>query len=181
MRNLVTIFLILFSINCFATQQIEDDFIVDGKAYELGQFQYPLENLYKFEDIHSMLGTQGVCTANWRDYKATWELKDNELWINSMVKGACEKEPALVDPVLFFGEEEYPVKVVWYNGDIKLRLSSNDYQTCLDDIGGERPIGYKYSADVYEFSAGKLVYKSKQTITKVWEHALADCTSHGQE
>ncbi|WP_299266342.1 hypothetical protein [uncultured Psychrosphaera sp.] len=175
MSKFLILILIAFSSSSFATQQIKETFIVDGVSQ--GIESNPLETLFTFEEIHLMLDSKGLCSANWRGYQGTWELKDGELFLNSFVKGACSDNPPSIDPVLFFGEEEYPVKAKWFNATIELRLSENQYTECVTPNGEEVTTGYSYDAMVYEFSAGDFVYKSKKSIKHVWQRNLTSCTN----
>lgn len=175
----ILIFLLLFiTVPLSATQQIKETFVFEGESFglEMGPgYKSPLEALYSYDEILLMLDLKGGCTANWRGYKGTWEVKSNQLFLNSLVKGACSKNPPLVDSVLFFGEESYPVKAHWFNGQIKVRLSPDRYKFCNTTSGKEQMIGYEYDAMVYEFSAGEFIFKSKQIVGQMWETALTSC------
>tara|TARA_B110000211_G_scaffold66001_1_gene76079 strand:+ start:191 stop:721 length:531 start_codon:yes stop_codon:yes gene_type:complete len=174
MSKFLFVILIVFSNSSIATQQIKETFIVAGVSNSIDS--NPLETLFTYEEIHLMLDSKGWCSANWRGYKGTWELKNGELFLNSFVKGACSDNPPLIDPVLFFGEKKYPVKAKWFNAKIEVRLSENRYTSCLTLDGEEVTTGYNYDAMVYEFSAGDFVYKSKQKIEHVWQRNLS-CSS----
>ena len=170
MSNFLTMMLFVFSCSSVATQQIKEIFIVDGISNSIDS--NPLEALFTYEEIHLMLDAKGWCSENWSGYKGTWELKNGELFLNSLVKGACSENPPSVDPVQFFGENEYPIKAKWFNEKIELRLSENVFASCISVDGEEITTGYNYEAMVYEFSAGDFVYKSKQTIEHVWHRNL---------
>ncbi len=167
MHKLVLMALLLAGAPGYATQQIKETFIVEGKS--IGIDSKPLEYLYSYEQIHVMLASKGWCSANWRGYKGTWEIKDKTLFLKTLVKGACAKKPPQVDPVLFFGEEEYPMKAAWFNGKIQVRLTENVYESCKAADGSDQTTGYEFDAIVYEFAAGELVYKNKETIKQRWK------------
>jgi hypothetical protein len=182
MHKSIILCLLFIVTSSYATQQIKETFIADGETFglEMGAIgTSPLEALYTFEEIHMMLDSKGSCSGNWRGYKGTWEIKNNELLLTSLVKGACDRNPPSVDPVLFFGKKEYPVKAVWFNNTIKVRLTQNIYLTCKTVDGKDETTGYEYDAMVYEFSAGDFIYKSKQTIKRQWQSTLTSC-SNGQ-
>lgn len=176
-RYFVLLLLALPSVS-FATQQIREVFITD--EISVGIDTKPLEFLYTHEEIHLMLDTEDWCSANWRGYKGTWELQNGELYLTSLVKGACNNNPPLVDPVLFFGEQEYPVKAKWFSGQIEHRLSDNTFLSCKSMDGQALTYGYTYEAMVYEFSTGDFVYKSKQTLREIWQVSLELCSDEGQ-
>ena len=173
MSKFLLLIIIFFTSSSFATQQIKETFIVGGVSK--GIDSTPLTTLFTFEEIHLMLENEGYCSANWRGYKGTWELKNGELFLNSLVKGACNDNPPMIDPVLFFGEKQYPLKAKWFNSTIEIRLSENEYTECKTPGGEEVTTGYNYDAMVYEFSAGDFVYKSKQNIKRVWQRNLTSC------
>ena len=119
MHKLILLALLLVVTPGYATQQIQEELIVEGKSIKINS--KPLEYLYSYEQIHVMLKSKGWCSANWRGYKGTWERKNDTLFLNTLVKGACSRKPPQVDPVLFFGEEKYPMKATWFNGKIEVR------------------------------------------------------------
>ncbi|MGP9802790.1 hypothetical protein [Rheinheimera sp. NSM] len=180
MHKFLILFLVVMTNYAHATQQIEETFIIDGDSFGLDMGPgdvSPLDSLYTFEEIHQMLESQGWCSANWRGYKGTWEVKNNQLFLTSLVKEACSENPPLVDPVLFFGEKAYPLKATWFSGNIKVRLSHDTYKYCKTDDNKEKMIGYEYEAMVYEFSNGDFIYNSNQLVKEIWEHALASCST----
>lgn len=170
--------LLFFVAPLSATQQIEETFIVGDETFglEMGPGdKSPLDSLYSSDEIYLMLKSKGTCTANWRGYKGTWEIKNNELYLNSLVKEACSQNPPLVDPILFFDKKNYPVKARWFDGIINVRQSPNTYKYCKSSEGKDEMIGYEYEAIVYEFSAGDFIFKSKQTLNQVWARSLTNC------
>jgi len=173
MPKLLLLILILYSSYSFSTQQIQEIFIIEGVEERIDSI--PLETLFTFDEIHLMLGTEGACSGNWRGYKATWELKNGELFINSFVKGACSANPPSIDPMLFFGEKKYPIKAKWFSDKIEVRLSDNTYTRCISPEGKRITTGHSYEAMVYEFSTGDFIYKSKQTISHLWEPNKTKC------
>ena len=161
--KIILFILMLISFPSYSTQQIEEVFIADGSTNDVKA--RPLEELYKFDDILAMLQSQGFCSANWRGYKGTWELKGNELFLNSMVNGACDENAPLVDSVLFFGEKSFPFKVVWFNGVIEVITSDViPYVDGRKANGDPNYLGYDYDAIIYEFSSGELINKSEKKI-----------------
>ena len=157
----------LFACSTIATQQILEEIIVDNLLYQIES--NPLESLYDYDEIHLMLETEGFCSANWRGYKGVWEIKNDQLYLNSLVKGACDRNAPTVDPEFFFGEKSYPLKAAWFSGRIEVRTSERQFETLEDPDGGNRIHIEKYTATVYEFSSGDLVYKADENIEQQWD------------
>lgn len=170
--------LLFLSSTTSATEQITDSFIIADKTFEIEPWPLgnpPLESLYTGDQIHQMLQLDGWCSANWRGYKATWELIDNQLYLTKLVKEACSENPPIVDPNLFFGEEKYPVKAAWFSQTIEIRVSKVTTLYCGNNRAIEQSIGESYDADVYEFSAGELVSQSTKKIEKLWKRDKQNC------
>ena len=178
MHKFIFCSLLLIAFSASATQQINDTYIFEGKEYEIEVMPYgksPLESLYSFDEILEKLKLDGGCSANWRGYKGTWEVINNQLYLTRLIKGACSKGAPLVDVKSFFGQDSYPVKATWLNEVIKIRLSKRTPIYCGEQSDLEQTIGMSYDAMVYEFSFGDLVYKSKQSIEDVWEGRAKQC------
>jgi len=164
MRKFVILLSFLVSFGALATIQIPDQFIVDGITHDIKST--PLEDLFSHEQIFFMLQLKGACSANWRGYKAVWELNDGTLYLNSLVKNACDENPESVDPVHFFGESEFPIKATWVNSSIEVRTSEKRTVTRELPNGVKEFVGYDYDAVFFEFSAGKLVQKLEKRIRR---------------
>lgn len=82
MRTILTIFLTLFlMLNVFATAQYPDKIIYNGKKYNL--HNNPLEAYFeKNPDKRPKGGI--ISTALWRGYVATFEVKDNQLFLKDI-------------------------------------------------------------------------------------------------
>lgn len=175
MRTCIILSSLFFISLSHATQQIPETFIVDGETFELkigGDQKSPLESLYTFEKILTKLDYDGWCSGNWRGYKGTWEIKNKQLYLNSLVKDACSKNPPIVDPKLFFGDMTYPLKAEWFNSEIIIRLSPNRYLTKVEGAVQTEIFGSEYDAMVYEFSSGELISQHKKVIQKIWSKPL---------
>jgi hypothetical protein len=90
MKNIVKIIVLLFvPIKLFGTAQIPDLIIYKGDTLSL--FACPLE-FYPNEELinpKSLFGSKGCFyTACWRNYVATWEIVDNQLYLTE-VRNAC--------------------------------------------------------------------------------------------
>jgi hypothetical protein len=162
MRKFLILLSLLVPFGALATIQIPDKFIADGITHDIEST--PLEDLFSHDQILLMLQRDGWCSANWRGYKAVWELSDGTLYLNSLVKNACDENPESVDPVHFFGESEFPIKATWVNSAIEVKTSG--IRSVIRELpsGDKEYVGYDYDAVVFEFSGGKLVQKLEKTI-----------------
>jgi hypothetical protein len=63
------------------TAQFGDQIFFQGDWHTL--FTNPLEDLFRqgFPRPYSMLGGEGIITANWRGYVASWEVRDHQLFL----------------------------------------------------------------------------------------------------
>ncbi len=164
MRKLLILLSLLVPFGAFSTIQIPDNFIADGITHNIEST--PLEDLFSHDQILLMLKRDGWCSANWRGYKAVWELSDGALYLNSLVKNACDENPESVDPAYFFGESEFPIKAIWVNSVIEVKTSEMRSISRELPNGDKEYVGYDYDAVVFEFSGGKLVQKLEKTIKK---------------
>ncbi|GEA10338.1 hypothetical protein KUL49_07130 [Alteromonas sp. KUL49] len=178
MKKYVFALLLAASLSVNSTEQINDVFIVDGVEYEIEVMPFgasPLEKLYGFDEILAMLQLEGWCSANWRGYKGTWEVIDNQLYLTELVKGACSRNPPSVDPELFFGEKEYPVKATWLSDSISIRLTEREPIRCDEQDSSQGVIGFEHQAMVYEFSSGELIHKFEHKVEDIWEEPALEC------
>ena len=166
MRKWLPILALFCCSGVMATQQIREVFIVEGETYRT--YTNPLESLHRYEDIRGMLQTHHWCTANWRGYLGTWEVKDNQLYVKSLVEGACQDKPRLADPVVFFGEKQYPVMATWFNDKIEVMLGGVQILNCKTASGRSLQYGTRQEIMVYEFAAGRLIHKAKQAIEHLY-------------
>ncbi|MCO7188599.1 MULTISPECIES: hypothetical protein [unclassified Pseudoalteromonas] len=173
MHNYLLPALLLYSGVCLATHQVREVFVVEGQAHGIDLF--PLESLYNYDDIQSRLVGRGWCTANWRGYKGTWELREGKLWLTSLVQDSCSQTPPLIDPVPFFGQSAYPVKASWFSEKIEVRLGDMVPTYCKTKDDEPLQTGYTYDAMVYAFTGGELVERSRQTINQDWEEKHQLC------
>lgn len=121
MKNLVRIFLIValtsfLATEAFATAQIPDILIYKGEEYAL--FSNPLEEYFeKHPDEKPQSDVTN--TALWRGYIATFEIKDNQLFIKDI---EIQYYDEISDEYLWRSviEEVFPnqkeVKVDWFTG-----------------------------------------------------------------
>ncbi len=178
MRLLLFILPLLFTPIAYSTEQIGEIYKFDGEEFiieVMPEGKSPLESLYTFDEILSKLNLEGWCSANWRGYQGTWEVINNQLYLVSLVKGACSKNPPLVDPSSLFEIGTYPVKAKWFSEKINIRLSEDQYIYCESSESDEHMIGYKYDAITYSFAAGNFIEKYKNKVEVIFDHETGKC------
>ncbi|MBU1620403.1 MAG: hypothetical protein KJ556_08920 [Gammaproteobacteria bacterium] len=168
--------LLWFSTVTFAAIPVADQFIVDGVPHEVDS--RPLDKLHQSDEIRLKLQNQLACAADQRGYTGVWELKGQQLFLNTLQQKDCKSAAVVhIDPQLLFGETQYPLKANWFSGAIKVPLTDKDYKHCLTDEGSDETIGYAYLAMVYEFIAGELVKQSEQIVTENWQRPRSNCAN----
>ena len=116
---LILIFTVFFGLRLFATAQYPDKVIYNGKEYSLQS--NPLESFFK-ENPDKLPKSEIVSTALWRGYVATFEVRDNQLYVKdieievsdtSSTRTSSFKWKSVLNEV-FPGQKE--VKVEWITG-----------------------------------------------------------------
>ncbi len=89
-----------------ATAQIGDVLIIDGDTSFI--FSNPLEPYFKTKGERSINGQElyGLCTALWRGYIATWEIKNDSLFLVNVVTNGCSDNPISLDIESEFGSKK---------------------------------------------------------------------------
>jgi hypothetical protein len=119
MKNIIIVMiLLLVPINAFATAQIPDRILYQGETYPL--FSEPLERYLSENTPRTKELFPSVCTACWRGYVATWEVKENYLYITKLAEGTCGPDAKEIPISNIFPGETAPVKAVWYSGDLRI-------------------------------------------------------------
>jgi hypothetical protein len=111
----IFILFILTNLTVFGTEQIPDKIIYNGKEYKLGN--NPLESYFeKYPDKRPGAGS----TALWRGYVATFEIKDNQLYLKDIeiqIWDTVDKHKTTMKSVL---NELFPnqdlIKMDWMTG-----------------------------------------------------------------
>lgn len=108
---------VLFIEKVFATAQYPDILIEGKDTVEI--FSNPLEQYLNDKEEKVFCGEKLVesSTACWRGYQATWEIKDNKLFLLSVMKGCGEYSSDFFDL-----EKEYSTDNVlanWFTGVIR--------------------------------------------------------------
>ena len=162
MKKYLLITILLFSQISLATQQIPDEFIIDGAKFEIQT--YPLNLNPDIDKIIEKLNVTSRCSANWRGYMGKWSLRNNFLVLDWVIKDACSSNPEFISATDLFESKTGPIKATWFTGNINVRISARNYFSIKTDGFS----GREYQAVVYSFNAGKLVSRSIETITDRW-------------
>lgn len=120
MKNMITVLLLYIALqaNAFATAQMGDLLIYEGKTE--GIFSNPLESYFNEEHPRPNELFKASCSANWRGYLATWEIKDGFLYLNRLVEGNCSNDAAEIPLSKVFPEQKAPIKAVWFSGILRI-------------------------------------------------------------
>lgn len=172
--NKIILLFIFFSVSAGATEQIKEVLIDGDDEYYL--FSYPLETLFKPDEIPGLIGAQGMCSALWRGYRGKWEIKEKVLYLVNLEIDACS-DPKQVSPVEVFGQENYPIRAQWLTGEINAPLSKREYLYETKEDGERKYTGWQFDAIVYKFSNGILTSKSKEKVVFKYEEALTNQAS----
>ena len=100
------------------TAQTPDILMFDGDRHAL--FSLPLERY--FEGLAGRPKFRVPHTGCWRAYVASWEIKDNRLFLVG-VRGLLA-DGAQFDAAWFFPDEPLPVLAKWFTGTLKLPLGN---------------------------------------------------------
>jgi hypothetical protein len=116
-RILIIIFLTFSQIpKIFATAQYGDLLIIKKDTFEI--FSNPLEGYFDKKGNRTINGEeiQGSCTALWRGYVATWQLKNDSLFLVRIQTDYCGDHPVDLDVKKEFGTNK--VFANWVNHTI---------------------------------------------------------------
>lgn len=145
--------LLLGSFNSvFATAQMPDILIYEGKEESI--FTNPLESYFGGEHPRPEGLFKFSCTANWRGYMATWEIKEGSLYLVKIVEGTCSMDAPEIPVSGIFPGKKAPVLADWYSGSLRIPQG---------ELLSYTHMGYEsvYEKElVLEIKSGKLVNKA---------------------
>ena len=120
MKNIISILFLglIFSKPAVATAQFPDLLVYEGET--VGIFSNPLESY--FDDNHPRPNDvfKYSCTANWRGYLASWEIKEGFLYLIKLVDGSCSEDAPEIPLKKIFPKQKAPIKAVWFSGVLKI-------------------------------------------------------------
>ena len=114
-KKIITLTLILFTLNINATAQQPDQIKIDGKKYKLNT--NPLEEILKERPIKTK--PDFISTGNWRGYIAYFEVKENKLLLRDVT---ISKSSSIFNDGRYsvikeiFPEKQNNIIAEWYNG-----------------------------------------------------------------
>lgn len=125
---------LLFISTVSATWQIPDVLIFEGKEYSI--FNELLEPYFKKYPERNPKDEDYRCSANWRGYKAIFEVSNGEIVLKDIFKNACDR--STVSEIKKAVPDGKPLKIDWFSG-------------VLTSMNGKNP-GDSYSIDfLYSF------------------------------
>lgn len=102
-----------------ATAQIPDEIVIDGRTESL--FAEPLQEAFRanrwLQHNLAQRTSKNGCTASWRGYVATWEVRANELYLVSVKVDPCSSSTLVPLAELFSGATG-PIKATWFSGTL---------------------------------------------------------------
>src|SRR5690606_9197943 len=84
LKNLILFFILSSCSICFATEQIKDSIIIDGKGYYIQNAFLFEDDLRKYVEDLNILGEDEYTTAMWRRYRAVFEIIDNQIHLKDI-------------------------------------------------------------------------------------------------
>ncbi len=108
----VAMFLFLFASAAFATWQIPDVVIYEGKEYSI--FNDILTPYFKKYPERDPKDEDYFCSASWRGYKALFEISNRELKLKDIFKNPCER--STVSALKQVVPDGKPLVIDWYSG-----------------------------------------------------------------
>lgn len=113
---LAVFILLIIPQTTFATAQFPDILIYKGKKVSINS--NPLESYFNEEHPRPRDLFQFTCTAIWRGYVATWEIKDDYLYLVKLVEGTCSDNAKKIPLSRIFPGAKKSIKAIWYSGTL---------------------------------------------------------------
>lgn len=108
----IVLFLLISVSVVSATWQITDLLRYEGKEYSI--YDGLLEPYFKKYPERNPKDEDYMCSANWRGYKAIFEISDGELILKDIYKNACDR--LTKSELLKVVPDGKPLKIDWYSG-----------------------------------------------------------------
>ncbi|MCP5162186.1 MAG: hypothetical protein H6999_00550 [Hahellaceae bacterium] len=116
MKQLIMVFvgLLLATTQVNATAQATESLIYEGEA--MATLSNPLEAYFNDARPKPRKILKATCSAIWRGYLATWEVKGQTLYLNKIAKGSCSGNGADIPLAKIFPGKTSPLKAAWFSG-----------------------------------------------------------------
>lgn len=117
MKKWFFIVFFLMSQTAFATAQFPEILMQDGKPKAM--FTNPLEPWLKVQINSDKLKpyiSEKRCSASWRGYRGTWEIKDSSLQLVKLTANPCSQPAKDVPLTALFAGRTAPVTATWFSG-----------------------------------------------------------------
>ena len=117
--TLVLLLIALAPVCAFATGQIADEILIDGKSRMLFSepFMPYLSDPSEQAKLKSYLSGV-ICSASWRGYRAHWKIRDTQLLLVKLVADPCGQSPKDIPLTAFFPNHSGPVPATWFSGKL---------------------------------------------------------------
>lgn len=141
-RLLQSLFLVLvFSSLCPATTQIRDRIIYDSNEYSGDYEEFPLEDYWSDEHPKPKLLSMGS-TACWRGYIATWEVRNESLFLKSLSKEALPNDDETPIPLQsVFPDANGYILADWFSGVLECNRGAKYKEILFISIHKGKVIG----------------------------------------
>ena len=147
MRFLV-IALILFCNSAYATGQMKDKLYLEDTYLLIDNL--PLSSYLNMVNGWSNKDQDVICSNNWRGYQASWDIRENHLWLLLLDSNPCVAGYTELPAEKLFGDKNYPIRADWFSGEIIARIA--------------KPQNAMVEAIVYTFDKSKLISRKIKFI-----------------
>jgi hypothetical protein len=117
-RAFLAILLVMLPATAFATAQFGDKLIYKGETVSLRT--NPLGSYFGEGTPNPKDLFKPSCSACWRGYVATWEVKDGKLFLNRVVEGSCSNNAPEIPLEKIFPGKKGPIEATWYTGTLRI-------------------------------------------------------------
>ena len=123
MRQTIPLLLFALAGTAGATAQIPDTLVVDGEPQALNT--RPLDAWLAKDrartDALRETWDIGMCSAAWSGFRATWELRDDRLWLLEVEPNPCDGDDERTIPLSAFGGRDgEPLAADWVDTELVL-------------------------------------------------------------
>jgi len=116
-RLFFSILFVLISASAFTTAQFPDYLVYKGERVSI--FSNPLESFFSEKNPRPDNLFRSSCTACWRGYIATWEVREEILYLVKVIEGTCNINAPEIDVSGIFGKK-LPIKATWFSGVLRI-------------------------------------------------------------